>query len=237
MNSIIESILISFFLISILLTQYVVRSELISIVTNPDFYWGPTKSWTSIFGQDAYIVDQYASVGDTLLFQHTRVHDVQKMIDEEAFDTCDANSVIEEITRGDFCDGSSNKFCTTYTVTQEDEDAGEIYFACSGPKPDLNTVGNYQHCLNGQKIRVIVGDTKPDPACFASSLTLSCSWFGEDPSQRCDMVDNSDKLCPAECKREFELSCQWFAEDLSRCDMVENSSTLCKRQCGTDCPQ
>jgi len=133
----------------------------------------------------------------------------------------------EEATRD--CDNGGGR-CTYYTVTEEDGEKGEIYFACSTPK---NT---WDHCKDGQKVKVIVTDDKPPSECFEFSMDLSCDWYAED-SSRCDLVPYAAQNCPAQCLTEFQLQCSWFEEDPeSRCAMVENSSILCRKQCNDDCP-
>lgn len=99
-----------------------------------------------------------ASVGDKLVFNFNKYHDVQKMKD----DGCgpDGNTEVANNKVGGGEGDLTNKY--TYTVTADDKTAGTIYFSCSyGP------VGRYTHCTGGQKLTVtVVSDDKRVGACF-----------------------------------------------------------------------
>lgn len=208
-----------------------VESDLIPIVTNrgkPSHECG-THLWTSIYG-NAYS-DHYASVGDVLVFKHTRGHNAVRMGNVNSYKKCrkHANNMDVSVAESDTC--SDDECDTRYTVTDEDALAGNIYFACS-----FSPEGAWSHCKLGQKVKVIVTEEKPSvqPGCCNTFMSVPCEWFAKEAG-RCDLVENSHTMCPTECRKQFLLQCKWFEEDLSRCNMVPNSAELCRDVCGAEC--
>mmetsp|Transcript_74906 Transcript_74906/g.118413 ORF Transcript_74906/g.118413 Transcript_74906/m.118413 type:complete len:182 (+) Transcript_74906:80-625(+) len=101
--------------------------------------------------------------GDTLTFEYSTNHDVMKMSDN----TCGAtgNTELGNNAVGGGSGNYPNKYM--YTVTQADEAAGTIYFACS-----YTGIGTYTHCTGGQKITVTVAapaSTSPNPSTSSGS--------------------------------------------------------------------
>ena len=122
-----------------------------------------------------------ASVGDVISFSYSAYHDVWKMADATAYAACDATGGTELATNE--VGGGSGDLINVYeyTVTEEDLEAGTIYFACS-----YYPLGTWSHCFEGQALSVTLKDSvsagarvsAPRVVALAAGLGAGLALFG-----------------------------------------------------------
>ena len=107
--------------------------------------WSTAASYTPMMGH---------KVGDVIEFRYNAYHDVWKMADATAYAACDATGGTELATNE--VGGGSGDLINVYeyTVTEEDLEAGTIYFACS-----YYPLGTWSHCFEGQALSVTLKDS------------------------------------------------------------------------------
>ena len=145
--------------------------------TNGDELWSTSASYNPLT----------VAVGDELRFIYGDTHDVQKMANASTYAACSGAGAIELAdneygSRRRLLDGASaapprrlggshdhdHDNIYDYTVTDDDFDAGTIYFSCS-----YYPAGSWSHCFSGQALEVtVVAEISSGPRAAAPSATL-----------------------------------------------------------------
>ena len=145
-----------------------------TVVTNDagSMEWSTAASYTPMMGH---------KVGDVIEFRYNAYHDVWKMADATAYAACDATGGTELATNE--VGGGSGDLINVYeyTVTEEDLEAGTIYFACS-----YYPLGTWSHCFEGQALSVTLKDSvsagarvsAPRVVALAAGLGAGLALFG-----------------------------------------------------------